>query len=241
MKFRVYEVLDDKREYTKDGLVVVGKEIRKKVDVYGPDGDISYRAYVYKDNNGNEYFYVQNPNDEDGLFFGRIKDAVESIRSGNGDCIEISSFFGHSEDVVCMIDRELGEKYRAKCIEGFKDAVFKYALKAGSGYSFGGRRFINTNIQAYMGKAFDKNEEILLFDTEKEAQEKANEIISTGIEYGKKYSENEGNETVQEEICNEIDSKYNLTIYQDIFFAYGTEEQGPDVAKNYIKVVQVIA
>lgn len=85
-----------------------------------------------------EYIYVNNSRGSSfepvGLFrksfSHRPKDAVEAIRAGEGDFIEMTNLFGNrSEHVIRLLNREIGERARAETIKGFEDAEFIIALR----------------------------------------------------------------------------------------------------------------
>lgn len=103
----------------------------------------------HKELEGKEYIYPHNPygceyieaNILRRMFSGRLKDAVEAIRNGYGDFIQGQTILGnHSDHVIRLLDRELGEKLRAEFIEGFKTAEFitylRFNLTAGFGYGY---------------------------------------------------------------------------------------------------------
>lgn len=100
--------------------------------------DYNYEARINKDNYG-EYINVPNYLSKRSHFFSdRIKDAVESIRNGDGDVISTYKvFMATITSVHYYLDREVGEKLREKSIEGFKDAEFQTCIKESSGCYLG--------------------------------------------------------------------------------------------------------
>lgn len=87
---------------------------------------------LWKDEEEREYFNVPNllndPTKISNQFFNhRIKDAVDTIRNGDGDFISQRKSFGF-EKVIRYLDREYGEKVRALFLEGWKNAKFAYVI-----------------------------------------------------------------------------------------------------------------
>ena len=120
-----------------------GKRIRK----HAIFKDGSRKKPIHEDEDGREYFEVDNWIDSDPeliefnyysrmvdkmrlTFSGRISDAVESIRRGYGDviCVKNLPFGIRTEKVLYFLDREYGENLRQKSLEGWKDTIFKYSL-----------------------------------------------------------------------------------------------------------------
>ena len=85
MKFRIEKCLVDDK-------------INKYALIYNEKGEIVARKIIEKDKDGNEYFSTINTfNTKNKIlakrFSGRIKDAVETIKTGNGDCICRNNIF----------------------------------------------------------------------------------------------------------------------------------------------------
>ena len=124
--------------------------------------EFAYETHVLKDPlHGYEYFYVHNQSYTTGLFIGRIKDAVECIRNGEGDAI-INTYFGEQK-VIRLIDRSLGERLRKNTNRLYKNATFAYTVVYG------------TNTDSYISDKMlqfdDKYDtDILKFKTKDEAQ-----------------------------------------------------------------------
>lgn len=107
-------------------------------------------------------------------FTRRIKDAVESIKNGDGDCIEMSSSLYHSIFLHYYLDREVGEKLRQKSIEGFKDAKFETYIRCSG--SFGG--FFLSEGDKLSSVAFSKDDKRMIFDSDEEALKEIEKIYS---------------------------------------------------------------
>lgn len=108
------------------------------------------------------------------FFTRRIKDAVESIKNGDGDCIETTKFFGFQNmHVHYYLDREVGEKLRQKTIEGFKDAEFFYYIYLGG--NFGGCYLAeDESFESF----FVSEKKVMTFDSDEEAMKEIEKIYS---------------------------------------------------------------
>ena len=77
--------------------------------------DGSSRKLIQHDEQYGKYFRVDNDLNTDCdtflkySFSGRIKDAVDTIKNGNGDCIMQFDLFGKHDVVVYFLDRKVGE------------------------------------------------------------------------------------------------------------------------------------
>ena len=87
------------------------------------------KQYLAKDKNGEYVFNVQNTINDNKSFFGAIKDAIESIRNGEGDILGSDVMFANIESVYRYLDRNYGEKMRMKTIENFKNVIFGYSIR----------------------------------------------------------------------------------------------------------------
>lgn len=82
--------------------------------------DGSRKKMIQTSDKYGKYFEVDNDLNPDGRpllkysFTGRIKDAVETIRNGNGDVISTYNLFGEHVSVQYFIDRTIGDELRAK-------------------------------------------------------------------------------------------------------------------------------
>ena len=158
MEKLVYKVFEDK-----------GKT---KVKIEG----IGERCCI-KDNDGKLYFRVPNlySNDNLKLFFGKIKEAYQTVLDGNGDAIIVDIFNRGHETVCKYIDEEYGKKIRDKFLKGWEGTKFAYSIKFGFTDSI------------YDGSLINDSEELIglygdiyscmKFDTEEEAQKYIDEII----------------------------------------------------------------
>ena len=161
--FRVARCIDD------DG---------KGISEYAIFSDGSGRKLIETDSRYGKYFCVDNELNvkcktfERHLFTGRIKDALDTIKNGNGDSIAIKEISDKNKNVVYFLDREVGEELRDKTLYGWKDAKFKYAIMFGGKYFMSGYQPVNRELE--IGGTSD----ILYFDTEDEAEDFMTDIIN---------------------------------------------------------------
>jgi hypothetical protein len=198
---------------------------------------------INQDKNGYEYFSIINTKEDNklGLFSGRIKDAVECIREGEGDCLEVINLFGKSEHVIRFLDRKYGENLRQQSIEGWKDTEFGYSLKFGYKNSFNGSYFIK-NDKTILSLWCDNPNEYIYFKTKDEAVKYKNDIINEANRFADKYNivrlNNKNNE---DKIQKWINKNYNLgkvssRIGLDLTDSYDNEND----SKWYLEIVQVV-
>ena len=135
---------------------------------------------LLKDLNGAEYFYVPNyynSNKDEKVFSKysfnrRIYDAIRVVMDGNGDAI---SFTGQNIHVQYYLDRSVGDEYRKRIIEGFKNCTLKYEVV----YEDNGN-YVHIN-EDNTPRSFTDNDnmykQILKFDTIEEAQKYLDNIF----------------------------------------------------------------
>lgn len=197
--FRIAECLD------KDGI-----------HEYAIFADRSRKKRIYEDEEYGKYFEVDNElnNEISNIlkfsFTGRIKDAVDMIKAGSGDCIKSSNLFGGRHiKVVYFLNREVGEELRKKSLEGWRDTAFGWIVEAGNKCSFSGYAPINKKGERI--SCFDEERTPITFSTKAAAEEYANEIITKAASYAKRIaSQAKGENEVEEEkaieaIFDEID------------------------------------
>ena len=173
---------------------LVNDKINKYALIYNEKGEIVARKIIEKDQDGNEYFSTINTFNTRckyktfaKSFSGRIKDAVETIKTGNGDCICRNNIFWsgafYNIRVLYYLDRSIGEDYREKTIEGFKDSKFCYII------IFNGNNFINLEngtfceIDLYNQKIIPLKE----YDSEEECEDVINKFVDHLYAIAQKY------------------------------------------------------
>ena len=136
---------------------------------------------IYKDFKGAEYFNVPNYYNKDGdgkvfskcSFSRRIYDAIKVVMDGNGDAI---SFTGQNIHVRYYLDRFVGDEYRKRTIEGFKNCTLKYEVV----YEYNGN-YIHINEdntpRSFIFDNDNRHKQLLKFDTIEEAQKYLDNIF----------------------------------------------------------------
>lgn len=157
--------------------------------------DGSRKKLIQNDEKYGKYFEVDNElNDEySGIlsslnfsYRGRIKDAVDMIRNGNGDCIKTLYYvvLGRIDKVVYFIDRKIGEEVRQKSLEGWKNAKFGWAIECGNKNSFSG--FIMLNKKMEKISMFDEDRTPISFDNKEEAKTYIEDLVARSKYYAKR-------------------------------------------------------
>lgn len=166
--------------------------------------DGSRKKRIQTDSQNREYFYVDNElntkvsTSMKYSFSGRIKDAVEMIKLGNGDCIKNTDMFESSDSVLYFLDRKIGEEYRKKFINGWKDTKFGWTIEVENKNSFYPYSFypyfqLNENLESI--SYWNADTTPLTFDSEESALEKIHEIIQLAHNYAIEILEKMNEET----------------------------------------------
>ena len=79
---------------------------------------------IHIDSNENKYIYLKNPFNEYGMFTFNIEDTVKCIKNSYGDVLIQKNIFVKTEHVIYFLDRKIGEEYRTKFINGWKNTEF---------------------------------------------------------------------------------------------------------------------
>lgn len=163
-----------------------------KINEYVIFADGSRKKMIHTNEKYGKYFEVDNELNTDCKSFlrfsysGRIKDAIEMIRNGNGDCIssEISPIAftrGRTDKVLYFLDRQIGEELRQKSLEGWKDTKFGWVIECGYKNSFSGYSILNKINERILFN--NKNENPMLFDTKEAAIEYVDRLIEKAKYY----------------------------------------------------------
>lgn len=149
--------------------------VNGKIDEYAIFEDGSPKEKIHIDPKYGKYFRVYNELNKaeknDFLrrsYRGRIKDAVDMIRNGNGDVIMQTKVLIMYDNVVYFLDRKIGEELREKFLKGWKDAKFGWTLKGGHKSNIMGYYTLNSKLEA-IGIANSKDNPIV-FETEEAAK-----------------------------------------------------------------------
>lgn len=196
-----------------------------KVNEYAIFADGSRKKKIQIDEQYGKYFEVDNElntNCKSCLrfsFSGRIKDAIDMIKSGNGDCIESIQLFGRHDSVLYFLDRTIGEELRKKSLDGWKDTKFGWAIECGYKNSFSGYSMLNKKMERI--SMFDEERKPMAFDTEEAAKRYVEGLIERAKYYAKRLanklvnvSEEEERDRIIDETIREIDeyagTKYSI-------------------------------
>lgn len=165
-----------------------------KIGEYAIFSDGSRKKAIQTDDQYGRYFYVDNELNTTGKhkllrssFTGRVKDAVDTIRNGNGDCIQQTKLMFQFTHVCYFLDREIGEKLRAKSIEGFKDTKFGWSIEVGNRNSMSGYAPIKPDGSRL--SVFDEDRSILTFDKEEDAEAYIQKLINQAKDIAKTMSD----------------------------------------------------
>lgn len=178
------------------------------VQEYAIFADGSRKKRIYIDEQYGKYFEVDNELNTDCKtclkysFSGRIKDAIDTIKSGNGDCIKQINFFGKHGKVLYFIDRKVGEELRQKSLEGWKDTKFAWAVECGNKNSFSG--YAPINLKGERISMFDEERTVKTFDTKDKAEEYVKGLLEKAAFYAKRLA-NRYHEAEEDEKENVID------------------------------------
>lgn len=159
-----------------------------EVREYAIFADGSEKKLIQTDEQYGKYFEVDNelnPNQKPymrTIFTDRIKDAVDTIRNGDGDCIKIFSFLAKSLKVGYFLDRKIGEDIRQKFLNEWENTKFGYTIKIGHKKSaFGNCTMLNKNGQLIM--PFDSDKTPMNFETEESATDYVENVLLTNAKY----------------------------------------------------------
>lgn len=144
------------------------------------------RKIIEVDPKYGEFFYVDNEKITGSAldrkfksFSGRVKDAVETIREGNGDVLKVGAFGG--EDVIYFLDRTVGDELRKKFIEGWADTKFGWQLVFENRNSMFGGRPLNIDNEV----SFLDGKPLMYFNTEEDATEYKDKLLKTAYKNAK--------------------------------------------------------
>lgn len=190
-----------------------------EINEYAIFADGSRKKIIQTNDKYGKYFEVDNELNTDCKSFlrfsysGRIKDAVEMIRNGNGDCISSMKFVGRIDNVLYFLDRQIGEELRQKSLEGWKDTKFGWVIECGNKNSFSGYSMLNKKNERIT--VFDKDRSPIVFDTKESADEYVEYLIERSKYYAKRLVNNLCGITDEKErdkiIYNAIDEIENDT------------------------------
>lgn len=198
-----------------------------KVNEYVIFADGSRKKLVQNDEQYGKYFEVDNELNTTlksplrYVFSGRIKDAVDMIKAGNGDCIKSSQSIVKHDKVLYFINRTIGEELRQKSLDGWKDTKFGWAIEYGNKNSFSGYTMLNKKMSGI--SVFDEDHTPMTFDTEDAAKQYVHALIEKAKYYARQLEnrlthveEEKERDNIVDEIINEID-RYVGTEFSILF------------------------
>lgn len=194
--------------YTRRFQSLVGtkdpKRVVDKLALYDENGDQICVNVIHTNKDGYEYIYCRNLYTEHGLFSDLPKDAYDHIKYGIGDVMINGLMFNTVvTKVLRFIDRDYGEKMRAKFLEGWKSAKFEW------GINFNHKGSVNSGFVVMDGPVgpvigFSDGLKPLTFKTKKEVLKKIEDIEKrVGVE-ADKYINEVINESTSEEISEAV-------------------------------------
>lgn len=161
-----------------------------EIHEYAIFADGSRKKFIQYDEQYGKYFEVDNELNTECKtclrfsFSGRIKDAVDMIKNGNGDCIQSAKLFGRVDKVIYFLDRKVGEELRQKSLDGWKDTRFGWAIECGYKSSFAGYSMLNKKNERI--SAFGKENTPMTFDSKESANEYAEYLVDKARHYAKR-------------------------------------------------------
>ena len=176
------------------------KGIVDKIAIYDRLGNIKSIHTIQVDENGYEFYDVDNPFDEYGLFTDKIKDAILCIKNGYADCIVKSNFL-NMLILRKYIDENYGKTLRYKTIEGFKNTKFAYAIKFNRYDSFVNEEYLSNDNNLLLICDKDK---IMTFDNIEDAKIYRLNLFATAQNYFNEYIVSGKNEKYIEELFKKL-------------------------------------
>lgn len=233
--------------------------VNGEVKEYAIFADGSRKKMIQIDEQYGKYFEVDNELNTDCKsclrfsFSGRIKDAVDMIKSGNGDCIKTIQLFGRHDSLVYFLDRTIGEELRKKSLDGWKDTKFCWAIECGNKNSFSGYSMLNTKMEKI--SMVDEEHKPMTFDTEEAAKRYVESLIEKAKYYAKRLANNLVNvsdkaerDRLIDETISEIDeyAGTKFSVLSDFTFDMLTDDcklksSECDLDEMGYKIVQCIA
>lgn len=202
------------------------------------------KKLIHNDDKYGKFIYVNNKLNTDDeepfnkFFTGRIKDAVETIRNGDGDVIKVGRILGLAIDVLYFLDREIGEQLRQKSIRGWENAKFGWIITCGNKYSLWGYSPLTNGYKTY-SQFFDNEVKPIVFDNREGAVKYIEEIISIAKRYASEYVEKakdiadeEGKRQIYPDMIYKIEDDFNEEFTIIAYFATDMLDSDKMIPKN---------
>lgn len=200
---RVPKVASTRRFQSLEGIKG-NQKIIDKLALYDEHGDQIGAFTIHTNNDGYEYIYCKNTYNHHGLFSDLPKDAYDHIKYGMGDVMINGLMFNTVvTKVLRFIDRDYGEKMRAKFLEGWKTAKFEWGINFNHKNSMNsGFVVMNDPIGPAIG--FSEGLKPLTFGTQKEVLKKIEDIERRAEIEADKYINEVVNKRTPEEISEAV-------------------------------------
>lgn len=226
-----------------------------EIGEYAIFADGSKKPIEHNDRYG-DYFLVDNElNDKRtpfrSSFTGRIKDAVDTIKMGNGDCIKEYNLFGRHTYVVYFIDRNTGENLRQKFLNGWKDTKFAWTVECGHNDSY--RGYVGLNKKTELISPFDEFPNPIYFLSEDEANDYVKTLIEKARWYVSKLANDISNVSdmdtrvylfrqMANQICKDMETSFSVVLEFafDMIDECGLKDTYPNFDKWGYKIVQCV-
>ena len=213
------------------------------ISEYAIFADGSRKKLIRNDKRYGKYFEVDNELNNDCIpclrfsYNGRIKDAIDMIRNGNGDCLDQEKIFrGVNNRVLYFLDRKIGDDLRKEAIEGWKNTKFGWAIKTINKHSLLGYYLLNKKSEPITMFMTKKDSCPMTFETKEAAKAYAEELVEKAKGYAKRLAESNHDEIDREVdiVVNDINRKMGsaLSIIEEFMYDMLDENYVPK-SPNY--------
>lgn len=187
------------------------------ISEYAIFADGSRKKLIKNDKQYGKYFEVDNELNNDCIpcllsnYINSIKDAIDMISNGNGDCLKTSS---SGDRVLYFLDRKIGDDLRKKTIEGWKNTKFGWTIEAINKHSLLGYYLLNKKsepITMFMAK---KDSCPMTFETKEAAKAYVEELVEKAKGYAKRLAEanHDENDSIVDIVLNDINKEMGSTL-----------------------------
>ena len=187
------------------------------ISEYAIFADGSRKKLIKNDKQYGKYFELDNELNNDCIscllsnYIDRIKDAIDMISNGNGDCLKTSS---SGNRVLYFLDRKIGDDLRKETIEGWKNTKFGWTIKTINKHSLLGYYLLNKKsepITMFMAKDLCCP---MTFETKEAAKAYAEELVEKAKGYAKRLAEanHDENDSIVDIVLNDINKEMGSTL-----------------------------
>lgn len=187
------------------------------ISEYAIFADGSRKKLIRNDKQYGKYFEVDNELNNDCIacllsnYIDRIKDAIDMISNGNGDCIKV---YSSGNRVLYFLDRKIGDDLRKKTIEAWKNTKFGWAIKTIHKHSLLGYYLLNKKAEPITMFMAKKDSCLMTFETKEAAKAYAEELIEKAKAYAKRLAESNHDEIDRKVdiVVNDINKEMGSTL-----------------------------